>query len=58
MHYLDIDTRIKITCIYSGRLISDNKITVKEMKMVYHTDELPIDIGYSLTGLLPIHCVC
>ena len=25
--------------------------------MVYHLDEKPLDIGYSLTGLLPIHCV-
>ena len=25
--------------------------------MVYHSDEIPLDIGYSLTGLLPMHCV-
>ena len=25
--------------------------------MVYHSDEIPIYIGYSLTGLLPMHCV-
>ena len=25
--------------------------------MVYHSDEIPINIGFSLTGLLPIHCV-
>ena len=25
--------------------------------MVYHSDELPLDIGFSLTGLLPLHCV-
>ena len=25
--------------------------------MVYHSDEIPQDIGYSLTGLLPMHCV-
>ena len=25
--------------------------------MVYHTDEIPLDIGLSLTGLLPMHCV-
>ena len=25
--------------------------------MVYHSDEKPLDIGFSLTGLLPMHCV-
>ena len=25
--------------------------------MVYHLDEIPLDIGFSLTGLLPMHCV-
>ena len=25
--------------------------------MVYHPDEIPLDIGFSLTGLLPMHCV-
>ena len=25
--------------------------------MVYHSDEIPIYVGYSLTGLLPMHCV-
>ena len=25
--------------------------------MVYHSDEIPLDIDYSLTGLLPMHCV-
>ena len=25
--------------------------------MVYNPDELPLDIGFSLTGLLPMHCV-
>ena len=25
--------------------------------MRYHSDEIPLDIGFSLTGLLPIHCV-
>ena len=25
--------------------------------MVYHSDEKPPDIGYSLTGLLPMHCM-
>ena len=25
--------------------------------MVYHSDVIPLDIGYSLTGLLPMHCV-
>ena len=25
--------------------------------MVYHSDEIPLDIGFSLTGLLPIYCV-
>ena len=25
--------------------------------MVYHSDETPQDIGFSLAGLLPIHCV-
>ena len=25
--------------------------------MVYHSDEIPQDIGYSLTGLLPMHWV-
>ena len=25
--------------------------------MVYHSDEKPLDIGFSLTGLLPLHCV-
>ena len=25
--------------------------------MVYHSDDIPQDIGYSLTGLLPMHCV-
>ena len=25
--------------------------------MVYHSDEIPLDIGLSLTGLLPMHCV-
>ena len=25
--------------------------------MTYHSDELPLDIGYSLTGLLSMHCV-
>ena len=25
--------------------------------MVYHADEIPLDIGFSLTGLLPMHCV-
>ena len=24
--------------------------------MVYHSDEIPLDIGFSLTGLLPMHC--
>ena len=37
-------------CTYYGWLISDNKI--KETKMVYHSDEIPLDIDYSLTGLL------
>ena len=32
-------------------------IKLKETKMVYHSDEIPLDIGYSLTGLLPMHCV-
>ena len=27
------------------------------MKMVYHSDEIPLDIGFSLTGLLPMHCI-
>ena len=25
--------------------------------MTYHSDEIPLDIGYSLAGLLPMHCV-
>ena len=25
--------------------------------MVYHSDEIPLDIGFSLTGLLPMHCI-
>ena len=25
--------------------------------MEYHSDEIPLDIGFSLTGLLPMHCV-
>ena len=25
--------------------------------MVYHSDEIPLFIGFSLTGLLPMHCV-
>ena len=25
--------------------------------MVYPTDEIPLDIGFSLAGLLPMHCV-
>ena len=25
--------------------------------MVYHLDEIPLDIGFSLAGLLPMHCV-
>ena len=25
--------------------------------MAYHSDEIPLDIGFSLTGLLPMHCV-
>ena len=25
--------------------------------MVYNSDEKPLDIGLSLTGLLPMHCV-
>ena len=25
--------------------------------MVYSSDEKPLDIGFSLTGLLPMHCV-
>ena len=25
--------------------------------MIYHSDETPLDIGFSLTGLLPMHCV-
>ena len=25
--------------------------------MVYQSDEIPLDIGFSLTGLLPMHCV-
>ena len=43
-----------LTCTYSGWLISDYKIIGKEN--VYHSDEIPTDIGFSLTGLLPIHC--
>ena len=41
------------TCTYSGWLISEYKIIGK--KMVYHSDEIPPDIGFSLTGLLPTH---
>ena len=25
--------------------------------MVYHSDEILLDIGFSLPGLLPMHCV-
>ena len=25
--------------------------------MVHHTDEIPLDIGFGLTGLLSIYCV-
>ena len=25
--------------------------------MVYHSDEIPLDISFSLAGLLPMHCV-
>ena len=25
--------------------------------MEYNSDEIPLDIGFSLTGLLPMHCV-
>ena len=25
--------------------------------MVNHSDEIPLDIGFSLAGLLPMHCV-
>ena len=25
--------------------------------MVYHSDKILLDIGFSLTGLLPMHCV-
>ena len=25
--------------------------------MVYQSDEIPLDIGFSLAGLLPMHCV-
>ena len=25
--------------------------------MVYHSDEIPLDIGFSLAGLLPMYCV-
>ena len=26
--------------------------------MVNHVYEIPLDIGFSLTGLLPMYCVC
>ena len=26
--------------------------------MVYHSDEIPLDIGFSLTGLLPMYALC
>ena len=25
--------------------------------MVYHSDEIPLDIGFSLAGMMPMHCV-
>ena len=25
--------------------------------MVYHSDEIPLDIGFRLAGLLPMHCL-
>ena len=25
--------------------------------MVYHSDEIPLDIGFSYSSLLPMHCV-
>ena len=25
--------------------------------MLYQSDEIPLDIGFSLAGLLPMHCV-
>ena len=25
--------------------------------MVYQSDEIPLDIGFSLAGLLPMHCI-
>ena len=32
-------------------------IKLLETKMVYQSDEIPLDIGFSLAGLLPMHCV-
>ena len=32
-------------------------IKLQETKMVYHSDEIPLDIGFSLAGLLPMYCV-
>ena len=32
-------------------------IKLQETKMVYNSDEILLDIGFSLTGLLPMHCV-
>ena len=43
------------TCTYSGWPISYNEIIGNEK--VYQSDEISLDIGYSLTGLLPMHCV-
>ena len=42
-------------CIQSGRLISDD--TIIENEKVNHSDEILLDTGFSLTGLLSMHCV-
>ena len=52
MHYLDIVTRIDM--YISGWLISDDKMIANENSIPL---EMPLDIGFSLTGLLPMHCV-
>ena len=39
-------------------LATANTIIINyEAKMVYHSDDISLDIGFSLTGQLPKHCV-
>ena len=57
--YIDMDQTNTAfhQCLHLDAIFGHCYMYLHVYNLVYHSDEIPLDIGFSLTGLLPMHCV-